>query len=237
MNETLIFEILLRIVKQMPYTEGFRQLRSFSVVQKLDFSSESLGSVQEDLSKGLFWSRDWTATGANENERKREYPLLVVRRLSIRPNDDRLKTDKYCQRFAVAVIDIDNVDGCIDCKRNIEEIKTDIFKILHIVKKGLLSYSKWTITTNGTPQTIWSTEKEIEYMLTENLIDSALSQNIHLYNYLKNISEFQFFDVGIDNGHAIQMFLDVCGCETIDINMNYGYNGVDVLPVIDCKMC
>ena len=237
MNESLIFEILLRIVKQMPYTEGLRQLKTFAVVQKLDFISEVLESVQEDLGKGLFWSRDWVANGANENKRKREYPMLLVRRLSIIPNQDRTATNKYCQRFAVAIADIDNADECIDCKRNIEEIKTDVFKILHIVKKELLKYAKYSVVINSTTQDTWATQSEIDYMLTEGIISNATPKNNYLYNYIKSISDFQFFDIGIDNGHAIQFFFDLCGCETTDVSMNYSYKDSDVLPIIECKTC
>jgi hypothetical protein len=238
MNETLIFQLLLSITKQMPYTESVRQLNTFAVVQDLSVLSENLNSVQSDLKKGYFWNRDWVATGAIPSDRKATYPMLLVRRLSISPNDNRQYLRKYCQKFAVSILDIDTKDNCVDCGRNAEEIKTGVFKILHAVKYELLSYAKYSCTINGINQNIWATPNEIAYLTTKGTISNAqIVQGTQLINYIRNISDFTWFDSGIDGATAIQIVFDFCGCEDVPLPMNYGYTEGDMLPVLNCESC
>jgi hypothetical protein len=217
------------------------QINTFAVVDDgVNLNHASFGKAFKDYQDGKFFSRTWYNQGADPNNIKGEFPVLIVeqRRVIL----DCLDSDQYAIPFDFVIVDKLPCDTCD--YRSPDKVSDDALVMLRRFFKELLNYRLYSYQKDdggGGEETVkaWYTEGRMNHLLAND--DDVLSINgwdKDLRGMLltdENITVTQWGNFEKKRGHVSNLTFVVCNSDTGDFEYDKGEP--DQISRTICKNC
>lgn len=238
MNKDIINSIFLNIVRTWPESKC-NQLNTFFVIDTgEEFDTENLNSTMLDFRKGHFWQRQWIQSGAHPDQLCKKYPILGIEQKRVTAKD--WWTKQVCHNYWIVLTDIPDCSDCPnECNRTKDEVDADLYNSAIILLQELKKYKKWMITVDTNNQYTWMTKNQIDYMLTEGLIDNAVDAGDEVLLHVKSEPlNIQSTSVGSSDGaRAVSFMLQFCDCPVIKPDFNYKFKAPAEKSITTCFTC
>lgn len=204
-----IKRILLSISKAYHPIGTFAVINGFNELLK-----SNLNKAFADYENGSFWARDWVASGADHNEMKREFPLVLLE-----CSEARISQGKVCRRYGLSVVGLHN---CEDCKTR-EETSDDMLTMLRVVLREFRAYAKfdrgWANLGVGS---------NLGWGFQEETVGDYLDDEIEIFEVSRNMEDMIGWSLNFE----------VCDCDYMHAaNLDWSETPLEVTGVTECEDC
>jgi len=241
LNE-IIFPAAIRIVRAFP--AGFNSRpNSFGVINTLgDIDSDSLNASMRDGRIGRYWGRKWEASGKDSSQIQFENSLVFIRTEAITfSKEAKHASEKICQRIEVAVASLPECEGCAFARSD-SEIEIDNAIVLNKIVSELTQILPFVVTIPTNlggigASTYWIMPSEKAWLETNGVVFPVFKSCPAYLSVAKTSNEFQSFTYGTAGMIITTAKLQVCWCDSTDIDFDFRINSFNEAAFTGCATC
>ena len=222
-----ILEILNLITQS--YASDTGRPNCFAKMEDLSLlSSGNMGKLYGDYENGHFWARDWEAGGALRDNLKTEYPMVFVEMKSINYPNGLKKGGSY--ELYIVCLDFYNCPECSDTKSIVSMRMKDT---LQAIVLEFFKFKQYDIIDDGIQWKGWYTTEQIEQFD----FDYHNECGVEMSDFCDEPMEFSEWGESMGDKIGWATKLDVCGCESPNVQFDYTEKQFKKLGVTTCKNC
>jgi hypothetical protein len=241
LNE-IIFPAAIRLARAFP--AGFNSRpNSFGVINTLgDIDSDSLNASMRDGRIGRYWGRKWEASGKDSSQIQFENSLVFIRTEAITfSKEAKHASEKVCQRIEVAVASFPECEGCAYARSD-SEIEIDNAVVLNKIVSELTHIAPFVVTIPTNlggigASTYWIMPSEKDWLETNGVIFPVFKSCPAYLSVSKTSNEFQSFTYGTAGMIITTAKLQVCWCDSTDIDFDFNINSFNEAAFSGCATC
>jgi hypothetical protein len=242
MLDQIIFPAAIRIVRAFP--AGFNSRpNSFGVINTLgDIDSDSLNQSMRDGRIGRYWGRKWEASGKDSGQIQFENSLVFIRTEGITfSKEAKHASEKVCQRIEIAVASLPECEGCT-FTRSDSEIEIDNAVVLNKIVSELTRIAPFVVTIPTNlggigASTYWIMPSEKAWLETNGVIFPTFKSCPAYLSVTKTSNEFASFTYGTAGMIITTAKLQVCFCDSADIDFDFRINDFKAAAYVGCETC
>jgi len=241
LNE-IIFPAAIRIVRAFP--AGFNSRpNSFGVINTLgDIDSDSLNASMRDGRIGRYWGRKWEASGKDSSQIQFENSLVFIRTEAITfSKEAKHASEKICQRIEVAVASLPECEGCAFARSD-SEIEIDNAIVLNKIVSELTQILPFVVTIPTNlggigASTYWIMPSEKAWLETNGVVFPVFKSCPDYLSVAKTSNEFQSFTYGTAGMIITTAKLQVCWCDSTNVDFNFALSSFNEAAYTGCETC
>lgn len=242
MLDQIIFPAAIRIVRAFP--AGFNSRpNSFGVINTLgDIDSDSLNQSMRDGRIGRYWGRKWEASGKDSGQIQFENSLVFIRTEGITfSKEAKHASEKVCQRIEIAVASLPECEGCTFARSD-SEIEIDNAVVLNKIVSELTHIAPFVVTIPTNlggigASTYWIMPSEKAWLETNGVIFPTFKSCPAYLSVTKTSNEFASFTYGTAGMIITTAKLQVCFCDSTDIDFDFRINDFKAAAYVGCETC
>lgn len=238
----IIYPAIIRLIRAFPTGYPSRP-NSFGAVSTFkDIDSDNLNASMKDGRIGHYWGRKWEASGKDSSQIKFENALIFIRKEAITFSERSKKTGtKVCQSLEIGIGSLPECEGCVTARGD-NQIEVDNALVLNEIVLQLSRIEPFVLdipeNLGGVGvSTYWLVPAEVEWLKLQGVIFPTFKNCTATLTVKKTTDQFTSFTYGTAGMIITTSKIQVCWCDSTEVQYNFGLNEFNQAAFTACETC